>query len=305
MRVRHLLFSVVILTAATACGSGDDASDTTSPDTTVATTEAPTTEPTSTEPPTTEPPATEPPATEPPATDPPLVAPSSQELAAALPTAADLGTGWTDIDPEPILDPAPDQGPGIGACGGTNAATRAQENGVVGIARTVGAERVDPSSFTSTTLFSFPSADAASAFVAQSIEAHGCTDVVNWELVEGPGEDQVDRLADGFGDGEVWVHDGTYAAETATTDADEAAILTVVVDRRLTIADVAFGEEITDVIVLERYGNLVTSTVLSGQCCYSGYLNLDDLDEYTPADEEALALAAVVSATALTRLGLG
>ncbi len=299
MRVRHLILTVAVLASMSACASGDDAGDTT--DTAASTTEAPVTDPPATDPVATEPPATdpaptEPPATEPPTTDAPVTAPTSDVLAAALPTASDLGAGWTAVEGEPFLDPPADEGPGLGACGGANASARAAEHGVVGIARTPGFTREDPGSFSSTTLFSFPSDEDASGFVERSVSAHDCPDGLTWELVEGPGEDQFNGFADGFAAGEIWVHVGDYSADPVTTEADEAAILRTVLDRRLTIEDVVFGETVTDLVVLERHGNLVVSTVLSGQCCQTGYLNLDTIPVYTPTDEDAIAHATPVAA---------
>lgn len=303
--------AAICMLAMTACGGGESTDDTSAPTTEAAgTTEPPVTEPPATEPPATEPLATEPPATEPPATDPPATEPpvatfTSDELAAALPTFADIGAPWEDNGSEAFTDPPPNSGPGIGSCGGTNGAARAQESGSVGAAvsplfvQGVGRHRVNA------VAYSFPSTDAAAQYIAASRTANECPDGVTWSMMEGEGDGMHDGFADGFADGTTWQHAGAYAVSDITVEgADEALLTTTEVSRTNDIEGVIFGETDIDLVLYTRHGSIVIVTILGGRCCSTGYLNADELPEFRPTEDEVVALGQRMAEVTLTNLGL-
>jgi hypothetical protein len=309
--VRVAAVAAICTLAMAACGGGESSDDTAAPTTeAVGTTEPPATEPPATEAPTTdapttESPATEPPATEPPVTEPPVVTFTSDELAAALPTFADIGAPWEDNGSEAFADPTPNSGPGIGSCGGTNGAARAQESGSVGAAvsplfvQGMGRHRVNAIAY------SFPTADEAAAYIAASREANECPEGVTWSMLEGEGADQHDGFTDGFADGTTWEHTGSYSPTDITVEgADEALLTTTEVSRTNDIEGVIFGETDIDLVLYTRHGAVVIVTILGGRCCSTGYLGVDDLPEYLPTEEEVVALGQQMSSVTLSNLGL-
>lgn len=311
-RVRVAAIAAACVVTVTACGGGGESSDDTAAPTTAAAdaTEAPTTEPPATDAPTTEPPATEPPATEPPATEPPtteapVVTFTSDELAAALPTFADIGAPWEDNGSEAFADPTPASGPGIGSCGGPNGAARAQESGSVGAAvSSLFVQGTSGHQFNAVA-YSFPTADQASAYIAASREAHECPEGVTWSMLEGEGDGQHDGFTDGFADGTTWEHAGSYASSDVTVEgADEAIVTRTEVSRTNDIEGVVFGETEIDLVLHTRHGAVVIVTILGGRCCSTGYLNVDDLTEYVPTEDDVLALGQDVSTVTLANLGL-
>jgi hypothetical protein len=311
-RVRVAATAAICVLTMAACGGGESSDDTT-PTTTPAAeptepaaTEPPATEPAATEPPATEPPATEPPATEPPTTEPPVATFTSDELAAALPTFADIGAPWEDNGSTAFADPPPNNGPGIGSCGGPNGAARAQDAGAVGAAVSALFVQGQTRHGVNGVAYSFPSADDASAYIAASRTAHECPDGVTWTMAEGSGDGMHDGFADGFADGTTWEHSGVYSVSDITVEgADEALLTTTEVTRTNDIEGVIFGETDIDLVLHTRHGAVVIVTILSGRCCSTGYLNVADIPDYIPTEEEVVALGQTFSTVTLANLGLG
>jgi hypothetical protein len=312
-RVRVAATAAICALALAACGGGESAKDTTAPTTEAAdTTAAPatepadTTEPPATEPPVTEPPVTEPPATEPPVTEPPVVTFTSDELVAALPVYADIGAPWEDNGSEAFPDPAPDSGPGIGSCGRTNGAARAEEYGAVGAAVSPLFVQGQQRHRVNAVVYSFPSDEDAASYIAASRAANECPDGLTWSMTEGEGDGMFDGFADGFADGTTWEHSGAYAASDITVEgADEALLTTTEVSRTNDIEGVVFGETDIDLVLYTRHGSIVIVTILGGRCCSTGYLNADQIVEYRPTEDEVVALGQRMAEVTLTNLGVG
>jgi hypothetical protein len=153
--------------------------------------------------------------------------------------------------------------------------------------------------------YSFPSADDASAYIAASRTAHECPDGVTWTMTEGSGDGMHDGFADGFADGTTWEHSGVYSTSDITVEgADEALLTTTEVTRTNDIEGVIFGETDIDLVLHTRHGAVVIVTILGGRCCSTGYLNVGDVPEYIPTEEEVVALSQQFSAITLANLGL-
>jgi hypothetical protein len=309
--VRVAAVSAVCILAMAACGGGESSDDTAAPTTEAAgTTESPTTDIPATEAPTTEPvatepPATDPPATEPPATEPPVVTFTSDELAAALPAYADIGPPWEDNGSEPITDPMPNSGPGVGSCGGTNGAARAQESGSVGAAISPLFVQGSNRHRVNAVVYSFPTTDAASEYITASRTANECPDGVTWSMTEGEGEDQYSGFTDGFAEGTTWNMVGAYTPSDITVDgADEALLTTTEVSRTNDIEGVIFGETDIDLALYTRHGSIVIVTILGGRCCSTGYINAAELPEFLPTEDEVVALGQRMAEVTLANLGI-
>jgi hypothetical protein len=237
---------------------------------------------------------------------------TTDELVAALPTLDDLGEGWLDLGGEPTADPAPNEGLGIGTCGGPNAAGRAAQSGVLAVVQGPNVQGPDER-LVGTSIYVFPDDVAASEYLASTETATQCPDGVEWERIQRSNPTMPEELngfsIDGFADGETWFV--TEYAESVFGDpatdgdpADEVLYIQTRRDRNLTAFDVTFAESETTLIRTARWGNVVVVTWVNGRWGYEGYVNLEELVAFEPEIEDLADYSSIAEPVVLARLGL-
>jgi hypothetical protein len=302
LRNRHDLTTVVLaatLLTFTACGGDDSTTKATDPVGAETTAAAPDTVATETTP-VAETVATE--TTE--AVE--FVAFTPDQLVAALPTPADLGAEWTDLGNAPTVDPEGKEGVGFGTCGGPNGAARALANSATAIV--LGPNLQGPGQRRgSTSLYAFPDATTAQAFLDLSAETAQCPDGVTWEWVQKANptaDDEFNGFGPGFEDiteNQIWAFTETASAQYGDTE----DVMQVSIDRsrELTAAGITFRQTDTTLARYDRYDNLVIVTIVGGTWGQEGYINADALVNFQPSSTDLDEYTAVVAPVVLQRLG--
>ena len=232
---------------------------------------------------------------------------TADELAAALPTVADLGEGWTDLGGTPDLAPTAGEGPGVGSCGGPNGVARAQRSGVGAVALGPNLQGPDLRRG-ATSIYTFPDAESALAFLVASDEVIECPDNFTWQQTQRTNPSDVTEYNgfgpgfEGFADGEQWT---ITESDTSDFAEDDVTVLFASVERtrELTAAGITFRQTQTNLSRYEVFDNIVILTQITGDWGFAGFINLDDLIAYEPTDEALDEYSATVTPLVLDRLG--
>ena len=301
--LRAALFVAAALALA-ACGGNESSSATTAAATDTTQVALTTSAPDTTGPDTTGPDTTGPDTTE--ATE-EFFAFTSDQLLAALPTAADLGEGWTQSDGTPAIDPEAAEGLGVGTCGGPNGAGRGLASGAIAIV--LGPNQLGPTERRgSTSIYAFPDDVAAQAFVDLTAETINCPDGVTWERIQKANPVAPNEF-NGFGPGFEDVTENQIWAFTETADSTYAEggtdVLFVMLDRfrELTTAGITFSQIDTTLLRYDRYDNIVLVTTITGVWDLKGYIGAEDFVNFEPTADDLDEYTALVQPVVLARLG--
>ncbi|QRN80120.1 MAG: hypothetical protein JK586_18700, partial [Nocardiopsis sp. BM-2018] len=239
---------------------------------------------------------------------------TTDDLVAAIPSAADVGPPWRGFDGDvPFVDPPAGEGPGVGNCAGPNAMARATPHGVTGAVQSVLVTLDVDERVASSAIYAFVDDAGASAFLQTTSEVVDCPDGVEWERTQrtgGTGADEFDGFAPGFEDvvdGETWSFFESAASgylDVPDLGADEALVLAIDQDRELVAVGITFGQTRSQVVRYARYGNVVIVTQMGGNHAYRGYLNLDELVEFDPDFDDLDEYTLIVEPLIAERLGL-
>ena len=296
--LRAALFVAAALALA-ACGGNESSSATTAAATDTTQVALTTSAPDTTGPDTTGPDTTE--ATE------EFFAFTSDQLLAALPTAADLGEGWTQSDGTPAINPEAAKGLGVGTCGGPNGAGRGLASGAIAIV--LGPNQLGPTERRgSTSIYAFPDDVAAQAFVDLTAETINCPDGVTWERIQKANPVAPNEF-NGFGPGFEDVTENQIWAFTEMADSTYAEggtdVLFVQLDRfrELTAADITFSQVDTTLLRYDRYDNIVIVTTITGAWDLKGYIGAEDFVNFEPTADDLDEYTGLVQPAVLARLG--
>ena len=236
-----------------------------------------------------------------------FVAFTSDELVAALPTAEDLGEGWTESDGTPAINPEGAEGLGVGTCGGPNGAGRGLASGAIAIV--LGSNQLGPTERRgSTSIYAFPDDVAAQAFVDLTAETINCSDGVTWERIQKANPVAPNEF-NGFGAGFEDVTENQIWAFTETADSTYAEggtdVLFVMLDRfrELTTAGITFSQVDTTLLRYDRYDNIVLVTTITGAWDLKGYIGAEDFVNFEPTADDLDEYTALVQPAVLARLG--
>ena len=178
----------------------------------------------------------------------------------------------------------------VGICGGDNSDARALANG----ARAATASpiyKTPAGGIASLAIVAFPSPEKADGYMKQTLGQSQCSRA--FKVKEGTKEGQVKNFGNSKQDGKsTWDYEETVSVGSLkVVDADESFLVDQERIFSTYLYRTKYGAKDINLVLFERHDRVVLIYSLSGQCCHSGYNNIDTLTVYTP-DVGALQLFA-------------
>jgi hypothetical protein len=222
---------------------------------------------------------------------PPAIAVATiDDLVAALPGQADMPLGLAPSGQPPDTAPIPASGLGAGYCGGDSAVQRAWNAAVMAIVTAEYLTSPAPG-YLSVDLYAFATPENASLFMSLTASQEtSCLGGFQYQLPEGDGPNDYDGFAGDFGLDAVWdMIDTLYYSPTTVFGAEEAFQMAAFYQSTTRYRGTTYATTSTEVTQYERHGRIVMVFNLFGECCQSGFEDIDPSLDYQPTTPELLS----------------
>ncbi len=218
-------------------------------------------------------------------------------LFSAMPAAGEVPDSWVAFDESVAAEPSDDDG----YCGGPNWAAQAIASGAEAGIHGPNWD-IEAGGWFGVSAFTFPTADAASAFVTNiDLQANGCmTDPVTYTTPES----EMDLFIDGNGDDAVWnVADNNGSFPGTVPYADEMTLVIYEQFISTNVDSTDYSVTRTELQRFERHGRTVLAFWLWGEHSGVGFSDAADW-EYEPTEADLDAAAATIRPLVVERLSL-
>lgn len=231
--------------------------------------------------------------TAPPPTTPPspvIAVATVDDLVAAVPQQADLPLGLALSGDPPDTAPLPSTGLGAGYCGGDSAVQRAWNAAATAIVYSADYLTSPEPGYLTIDFYAFATPEDASLFMSLTTSQEtSCLGGFEYQLPEGDGPNAYSGFTGDYGQDAVWdMSETLYYAPTGVAGAEEAFQTARIYQATTRYRGTAYSSTETDVTQYERHGRIVMVFDLYGECCLTGYNDIDPSLDYEPITPELL-----------------
>jgi hypothetical protein len=189
--------------------------------------------------------------------------------------------------------PLPSSGLGTGYCGGDSAVQRARNAAATAIVHSAEYLTSPESGYLTIDFYAFATPEDASQFMSLTTSQEtSCLSGFEYQLPEGDGPNAYSGFAGDYGQDAVWdMIETLYYAPTGVAGAEEAFQTAGIYQATTRYRGTAYSSTETDVTQYERHGRIVMVFNLYGECCLTGYNDIDPSLDYEPTTPELLIWA--------------